>query len=128
MTEVTLRVDGGDVNDARLHQLTASLLKDLRALGLVKVARGEIDAPAGSKSGTAGQIAELVITGLFSASTISTIGKVIIAYVDRTKARSVTWEESDRKVQFTGMSKADQQALTNLLAGHNGTDAEQTKQ
>ena len=116
VTEVKLLVDAGAVDDAELDRLTTSLFKDLRTTGLVKVVRGEADVPANSKSGTAAQLGELIITGAFSTATVATLGRVITAYIGRTKARSVVWQDGERKVELTGVSKKDQLALVELLA------------
>ena len=125
MTEVTLLVDGGAVDEAGLDRLTSSLFKDLRTTGLVKVVKKEENAPAGSKSGTAAMLGELVLTGVFSTATVATLGKVITAYIGRTKARSVVWQDGDRKVELTGVSKKDQLALVELLAEPEDGDPKQ---
>lgn len=116
VTEVKLLVDAGAVDEAELNRLTSSLFKDLRTTGLVKVVRSESESPANSKSGGASQLGELIITGVFSTATIATLGRVITAYIARTRARSVTWQDGDRKVELTGVSKEDQLALVELLA------------
>ncbi|RAS57944.1 hypothetical protein C8D87_1199 [Lentzea atacamensis] len=95
---------------------TRSLFKDLRTTGLVKTVRNETDAPAGSKSGTAAQVGELVITGAFSTATVATPGRMITAYTGRTKARSVIWQDSGREADLIGVSEKEQLALVELLA------------
>jgi hypothetical protein len=116
MATATLRLDAGDVDAQQRNQLTKSLFESIRALHLVTVARAEQAAPAGAKSGTGQSIAELVITGVLSTGTVTAIAKVITAYVERTKARSVTWVQDGREVTLTGIAKADQSALAAALA------------
>lgn len=116
MATATLRLDAGDVDARRRSQLTKSLFDELRALHLVTVARSERPAPAGAKSGSGQSIAELVISGVLSASTVGAVAKVISAYIERTKARSVTWVQDGREVTLTGIAKADQSALAAALA------------
>ncbi|KAA2260999.1 hypothetical protein F0L68_19620 [Solihabitans fulvus] len=117
MGQATLRLDAGDVDDVRRHRLTRSLFDDLRALHLVNIARPELEAPQGARSGTGQGVAELIITGVLSTGTVTAIAKVITAYLDRTKSRSVTWLQDGREVTFTGISQQDQAALAEALAG-----------
>ncbi|WP_158851375.1 hypothetical protein [Saccharothrix deserti] len=116
MGDLTLTVDASAADERELHRLTASLLNDIRALGLVNVARSEGEAPAGSKSGWSPQLTELVITGVLSTSTIATVGKVVVAFVNRAKDRSVKVTLGDKTWSFNGISKADQHELAQMLA------------
>lgn len=115
MTEVTLLIDSGDIDDADADHLSIILFNDLRAVGLVEVSRTPRDAPAGSKSGTVSTIGELVLSGVFSVATVTAIAKVIISYLDRTKARSVSWSDGNRVVKITAVSKRDQRRLVEKL-------------
>lgn len=115
MTKVVLRVDA-DAEASRLHQMTSVLFNDLRALGSVSVARAVSDAPDDAKSATGNTIAELVITGLLSASTVGAVRDVITAYIKRTGARSVVWRDGMREVIFTGIAADDERVLAQLLA------------
>jgi hypothetical protein len=121
MPHVTLRVDADPV---QLDRLTSALFRDVRELALVKVAKGRDTAPEGAKSGTGSPIADLVLTGLFSAGTVTAITKVVLAYLERTKARSVTWIDGDKSVLFTGISSDDQRALAQALAASAAKDDE----
>ncbi|MCP2169655.1 effector-associated constant component EACC1 [Goodfellowiella coeruleoviolacea] len=116
MREAILRLAADNAGPARLHQLTTGLYQDLRALGLVKVARADQAAPEDAKTGTAGSITELVITGVFSAGTLAAVAQVITAYIERTKTRTVTWVEGERTVTFDGISAKDQHRLVEALA------------
>ena len=112
MSEVVLRIDA---DPAQLSRLTTALFQDLRASGLVKVAKGREEAPEGTMSGV-GDVLDLIIKGAFSAGTLGAVTKIVVAYLERTKARSVTWDDGKRKVVFTGIARDDQKALAELLA------------
>jgi hypothetical protein len=115
MTKVVLRVDA-DADASRLHQLTSVLFNDVRALGSVTVAKAAGEAPDNAKSATGNTIAELVITGLLSASTVGAVRDVITAYIKRTGARSVIWRDGKHEVVFTGIAADDERVLAQLLA------------
>ncbi|MEJ2854279.1 MULTISPECIES: hypothetical protein [unclassified Saccharothrix] len=116
MADLTLRVDVGDGDERETHRSTAALLTDIRALGLVNVARASGEVPAGGKSGLSPQIAELVVTGALSATTVGTIGRVVIAFVNRAKDRRVKISRGDETWEFTGVSEKDQHVLAQLLS------------
>ncbi|ONI91676.1 hypothetical protein ALI22I_07285 [Saccharothrix sp. ALI-22-I] len=116
MDDLTLTVDAHAADERELHRLSASLLKDIRALGVVNVARAEGEVPVDGKSGWTPQLTELVITGVLSTSMIATVGKVVIAFVNKAKDRSVKVTKGDKTWSFTGVSKADQHELAQLLA------------
>ncbi|WP_367136033.1 hypothetical protein [Saccharothrix sp. HUAS TT1] len=115
MADLTLRVVADGAPDRELHRLTTSLFNDIRRTGGVDVARGRAEAPAGSKSGAAAQLAELVVTGALSAATLTAVGKVVIAFVNRQKERSVKIERGDETWEFTGISADDQRLLAEML-------------
>lgn len=113
MSEVVLRIDAEPAQQARL---TTVLFQDLRATGLVKVAKAREEAPADAKAGVGSDLAELIVSGVFSAGTVTAVTKIVVAYLERTKARSVTWIDGDKKVVFTGIARDDQKALAEALA------------
>lgn len=114
MGEVTLRVDGGD-DAAGLDRLTTILFGDLRALGVARVSRANGVDAAGSKSGTTQSIAELVLTGALPAAAITGVYKTITAFLDRAKARSVTWRQGDQEIVLTAVSGDEQRAFVERL-------------
>mgnify|MGYP006206402793 CR=1 FL=1 len=116
MGVLTLTVDARAADELELHRLSASLLKDIRALGVVNVVRAEGEVPVDGKSVWAPHLTELVITGVLSASAITTVGKVVIAFVNKAKDRSVKVTKGDKTWLFTGVSSADQHELAQLLA------------
>jgi hypothetical protein len=110
MTDIVLRVDAADRE--QLDRATTALYDDLRALGDVRVRRGDEAAAAGSKSGVAGSIAELLLSG----GTVGAVYRVVVAWLGRSKARSVTWVQGEDKVELTALSGADQRRVIELLA------------
>ena len=120
-----LSIDSTDVDPARLDRLTTQLYDDLRSLKIIGVHRPE-DAPVpGGKSGAAQSLGELVLTGGLSAGVVTAVYKVIVAYLDRVKARSVTWTQDGREVTLTGLPPREQEKMIKLLisAGGDNSDA-----
>ncbi|MBP2325667.1 hypothetical protein JOF56_006052 [Kibdelosporangium banguiense] len=78
--------------------------------------------PAPEDAKSAGQLTELVLTGVFSAGTITAVTRVITAYIKRTSARSVTWQQGDKKIVLTGLSADDQKALAEAFAENEARD------
>jgi len=104
-----------DVEPHQLNELAAILFDDIRSLALVKVGRDSVEAPESAKSGAGVDIAVLMMTGIFSTATIQAISKIIIAYINRTAARSVKWRSGNTTAVFTGISSNDQRALASVL-------------
>ncbi|MEV1024773.1 hypothetical protein [Streptomyces sp. NPDC050264] len=117
MHELELRVDIGDDAPAdQLDRQVRALFQDLRRLGALRVERGTRPAPAGSMAGAGHDIAVLVLSGVFSAATLKAVGNVVIAYVNRSKARAVEWEFDGNKGSFTALSAKDQQTLVDVVS------------
>ncbi|MGH3863432.1 hypothetical protein [Actinokineospora sp.] len=114
MGEVTLRVDGGD-DAAGLDRLTTLLFSDLRALGVAKVTRADGVEAHGGKSGTTQSIAELILTGALPAAAITGVYKTVTAFLDRAKARSVTWRQGDQEIVLTALSSDEQRKFIEKL-------------
>jgi len=104
-----------DVEPHQLNELAAILFDDIRSLALVKVGRDSVEAPESAKSGAGVDIAVLMMTGIFSTATIQAISKIIIAYINRTAARSVKWRSGNTTAVFTSISSNDQRALASVL-------------
>ncbi|MEV5612438.1 hypothetical protein [Streptomyces sp. NPDC052225] len=132
MSELELRVDVGDgVPAEQLERHVRSLFQDLRRLGALRVARKTTAAPDGAMAGAGHDLAVLVLSGVFSAATIKAVSNVVIAYVDRSKSRSVEWEFDGNKGSFTAVSAEDQKAFmaavtariaAGAAGGQDGTD------
>lgn len=110
MRDVVLRVDAEDRE--LLDSATTALYDDLRALGDVRVSRGAEAAAAGAKSGLGAALGDLLVSG----GTVAAVYRVIIAWLGRSKARSVTWVQGEEKVELTALSGADQRRVIELLA------------
>jgi hypothetical protein len=116
MDEVVLHIYNGDGDASRLDRVTTALYDDLRESGAVRVRRADQDAEAGAKSGVGGSIAELVLTGTLSGGTVTAVYKVIVAWLDRTKARSVTWKDGEKELVLTAVSSKEQRRVFEQLA------------
>ncbi|WP_405143892.1 hypothetical protein OG589_39980 [Sphaerisporangium sp. NBC_01403] len=117
MDEMRLQVDAGPGCTAeQLDRMVGSLYKDLRVLGLFNVKREQAPPPTGAMAGAGYQLGTLVLSGIFSAATMGALGKVLTAYVDRAKARSVEWEFDGHKGLFTALSRDDQRLLVEAVA------------
>ncbi|WP_436493078.1 effector-associated constant component EACC1 [Actinokineospora sp. HUAS TT18] len=116
MGEARLRVEGVHADEMILDGLTSALHDDLRALSTVVVRRADSGpAPANSKSGPATSISDLLVTGLGPAVVLG-VYRTIVAYLNRAKARSVTWIQDGREVTLTALSDSAQQKVIEQLA------------
>jgi len=122
MTSLMLTIEADGVDAVRLNQLTGTLHSDLRATGLVTVARPGGTAPERTKSGTGTTIGELVVSGLLSASTMSALARVLTAYIQRTGTRAVVVKRGKDEYRFTGLSADAQRELIDRFAGRDGRD------
>lgn len=112
MERLRIIVDGGaEMPAEEVDTRTTVLRAELLELGLEAVDRPVTEPPRGAKSGVASTIGMLVATGIFSASTLKAIADVAIEFVRRGGARSVTIENGDSKLELTGASKADVEAV-----------------
>ncbi|MFJ9038124.1 hypothetical protein ACIRF8_16200 [Streptomyces sp. NPDC102406] len=116
MHELELRVDAGHgATPDQVDRQVRALFQDLRRLGALRVERGTRPAPAGAMAGAGHEIAVLVLSGAFSAATLKAVGNVVVAYVNRSKARAVEWEFDGNKGSFTALSTEAQQALVDAV-------------
>lgn len=122
MTRLTLAIDAEGVDGSRLDHLTRTLQADLRATGLVTVTRPRVDAPEHTRSGTGASIGELVVSGVLSASTMSALARVMVAYIKRTSARSVVIKRGEDEYRFTGLSEDAELELIQHLTAHADAD------
>jgi hypothetical protein len=93
-----------------------SLFRDLRTLGVFKVERKQAPAPAGSMASAGYEIGALVVSGAFSAAALKAMSNVLVAYIQRSKARSVEWEFDGNKGTFQALSAKDQNKLVDIVA------------
>ena len=117
--QLELRVDAGpeapaDMTDRQVR----ALYRDLRALGVLRVERKATAAPADSMTGVAYDLGVLVLSGAFSAATLKAVSSVVVAFVERSKARSVDWEFGGNKGSFSALSAKDQHALVEVVSAY----------
>ncbi|WP_405823670.1 hypothetical protein OG241_43300 [Streptomyces sp. NBC_01390] len=111
-----LRIDSGPGATAeQTDRQVRSLYGNLRTLGLLRVERGTVAAPEESMAGVGHDLAVLVVSGAFSAAALKALSNVVVAFVQRSKARSVEWEIDGHKGSFDALSAKDQQALVEAV-------------
>ncbi|MFJ8650194.1 hypothetical protein ACIRNI_29315 [Streptomyces sp. NPDC093546] len=117
MDEMELRVDAGpSASPEQLDRQVTSLYQDLRALGRFQVRRKPALAPGGSMASAGYELGVLVVSGAFSAAAVKAMSNVLVAYIQRSKARSVAWEFDGHKGTFEALSAKDQSALVEVVA------------
>ncbi|NGO09346.1 hypothetical protein G5C60_17505 [Streptomyces sp. HC44] len=111
-----LRIDSGpEATAEQTDRQTAGLYRDLRTLGVLRVERKSAAAPPGSMAGAGHDLAVLVLSGVFSAAAVKSLSNVLIAYVQRSKARAVEWEFDGHKGSFSALSAKDQHTLVEVV-------------
>ncbi|MEV7339429.1 hypothetical protein [Streptomyces sp. NPDC093544] len=115
--QLELRIDSGPeaTTDQTSHQVS-SLYRDLRTLGVLRVERKTEAAPADSMAGVGYDLGVLVLSGAFSAAALKAVSNVLVAFVQRSKARSVEWEFDGNKGSFSALSTKDQHALVEAVS------------
>jgi Effector Associated Constant Component 1 len=114
--KLAVQVIGDESTDpGRLDELGRQLAKDLRAAGHLAVDPVPAAPPQMAKSGVKDEIAYWIISGAFSATTVRAIRDVIVAYLERTRARAVRVRVGEREVTLEGASATDLAAVTQLL-------------
>jgi len=103
-------------SDEQVERQVRSLYQDLRTLGLFNVRRKQASAPAGSMASAGYEIGALVVSGTFSAAALKAMSNVLVAYIQRSKARSVEWEFDGSKGTFQALSAKDQSKLVDVVA------------
>ncbi|MFJ9760930.1 hypothetical protein [Streptomyces sp. NPDC101149] len=117
MYELVLRVDAGPMaTDEQVERQVRSLYRDLRMLGLFNVERKQAPAPADSMASAGHEIGALVVSGAFSAAALKAMSNVLMAYIQRSKARSVEWEFDGNKGTFQALSAKGQNKLLDVVA------------
>ncbi|MEE6257867.1 hypothetical protein [Plantactinospora sonchi] len=135
-------VPGSERGDA---EAATTLIRELHARTILHVARPETDdrgstppgAGTGSDVGTAagtggrggtpsggpvrgkgtglGTLAELVVTGLFSATTVAALAQVIIAFVQRGAARQITLRDGRRTLTISEPTEETERMVAEWL-------------
>lgn len=71
--------------------------------------------PLGRKGGGAESFAELVVTGLFSATTVAAFAQVAVAFVQRGAARRITFRDGRRTLTISMPSDETEQLVAEWL-------------
>lgn len=117
MYELVLRVDAGpSASDEQVERQVRSLYRDLRTLGLFHVERKEAPAPVSSMASAGYEIGALVVSGAFSTAALKAMSNVLVAYIQRSKGRSVEWEFDGNRGAFQALSAKDQNKLVEVVA------------
>ncbi|WP_422771228.1 hypothetical protein ACN28C_32105 [Plantactinospora sp. WMMC1484] len=69
----------------------------------------------GRKGGGAGTMAELVVTGLFSATTVAALAQVAVAFVERGAARRIVLRDGRRSLTISAPSEETEQMVVEWL-------------
>jgi hypothetical protein len=124
MHQLELRIDSGpEATAEQTSRQVTSLYRDLRTLGVLSVERKTAAAPSGSMAGAGYDLAVLVLSGIFSAAAAKSVSNVLIAYLQRSKARAVEWEFDGHKGSFSALSTKDQHALVEVVAARISAEA-----
>jgi hypothetical protein len=111
MQQILIQVTADDATDPRrLERLTSQLAQDLRAIGEISVRPAVGSAPQGGKSATISQVGSLVLSGLLSAAGLNALRDIIVAYLQRSSAHSITLRAGEREVTLTGGAGAKELA------------------
>ncbi|MEQ4303915.1 hypothetical protein ABNF97_21460 [Plantactinospora sp. B6F1] len=127
---LTLVVSGPVPGSARGDAESASALaRELHTRTILHVVRTGVDEPAVSpdlagfggtgpsarKGGAAGSLAELVVTGLFSATTVAALAQVAVAFLERGAARRITLRDGRRTLTISAPGEDTEQMVIEWL-------------
>jgi len=113
--EVRLVIDHRTPDPRTMDAAAGTLLRELSRTGAA-VRRVPEPAPEGAKSGAGSSLTDLVLTGGLSAAVVSAVASVVVGYIQRGAASSVTLKRGDRPLQITGASAEDiQRAVEKFL-------------
>ena len=114
--KLAVQVIGDEHADpGRLDELGRQLARDLRAVGRLAVDPVRAEPSRMAKSAVTDEIGYWIVSGLFSAATVRAVRDVIVAYLERTRARAVRVRVGEREVTIEGASATDLTAVTQLL-------------
>ena len=106
MHDVRLVIDHRGADPRAMDAATGALLRELSRAGAA-VDRAPEPVPADAKTGAGASLTDLVLTGGLSAAVVSAVASVVVGYIQRGAARSVTLKRGDRSLQVTGASAQD---------------------
>ncbi|MEO3748093.1 hypothetical protein [Plantactinospora sp. B5E13] len=119
---ITLRVSGPvPGSESADAAAVAALIRELHARTILHVAHPtaeqptDVADPTGRKGTTLGTLAELVVTGLFSATTVAALAQVIIAFVQRGAARQITLRDGRRTLTISDPNEETERMVADWL-------------
>lgn len=115
--DVVLSIDGAGASPQALDRLTTLLVGDLRAARVGRVERCSAPAAQGSKSGLVPLVGELTVSGMASAA-VWLLYKTLTAFLERSKAHSITVKLGATEVKVTAASKGEIAEVLKLAAEH----------
>lgn len=124
MGTIRLEVDAGPVRPDTLDRACGDLADDLRQVRHVVVTRAPGTAVDGAKSPLADSLDTLLLTGTFSVAVVRSVRDVLLAFLRRGQARSVTVERGDTRLVVTAATDEEIAAVTRRLDTILGADPE----
>lgn len=120
MRQIVVTVDPDRPRDGRTDELTWQLRTDLRRMPDLLVRDRSSADEAGGKSSAATEIGTLVVSGLFSISTLRSLIAVMGEFLLRSKASSIVLKQGDLEVTMTGVVTREQREILELMIGNDG--------
>lgn len=120
MRQIVVTVDPDRPRDGRTDELTWQLRTDLRRMPDLLVRDRSLADEAGGKSSAATEIGTLVVSGLFSISTLRSLIAVMGEFLLRSKASSIVLKQGDLEVTMTGVVTREQREILELMIGNDG--------
>ncbi|MPZ85273.1 MAG: hypothetical protein GEV28_34760 [Actinophytocola sp.] len=115
--DIVMSIDGADASPQALDRLTTLLIGDLRTARVGRVDRRSAPAGQGSKSGLVPLVGELTVSGMASAA-VWLLYKTLTAFLDRSKARSITVKVGAAEIEVTAASKDEIAKVMALAVQH----------
>ncbi len=116
MSEILVKVTG--LGEDGLHgaaDAATGLIRELRTRGGLDARMQTGTSVAGQKSGAAISIGDLVVSGIFSAATVSALARIAVAYIRRGAARKITLKDGERSLVISDPSADTERAVADWL-------------
>jgi hypothetical protein len=119
--ELFLQVSGPVADSERTDAAAATaLLRELQTGAGLRVSRAGLDSDgteSGRKGGEVLSLAELAITGAFSATTLAALTRIVISFVRRGAARRIILRDGTRTLTIVDPSERTERAVAYWLTG-----------
>jgi hypothetical protein len=122
MPTVRMQIDAGPVRASETDRACAALADDLRQVRHVVVDTAPGTVGAGTKSPLTDSLDTLLVTGTFSVAVVKSVRDVVLAFLARGQARSVTVEKGDARLVVTAATDDQLAAVVARLDAILGTD------